>query len=57
VEGLARCGQPGRGLALYQERRLPPMKKILDAANVSIRWYEEMDELMALPPSISPTAT
>ncbi len=35
-------------LALYQERRLPPMKKILDAANVSIRWYEEMDELMAL---------
>jgi hypothetical protein len=25
------------------------MKKILDAANVSIRWYEEMDELMALP--------
>jgi 2-polyprenyl-6-methoxyphenol hydroxylase-like FAD-dependent oxidoreductase len=36
-------------LALYQERRLPPMKKILDAANVSIRWYEEMDELMALP--------
>lgn len=37
-------------LALYQQRRLPPMKKILDAANVSIRWYEEMDELMALAP-------
>lgn len=36
-------------LALYQERRLPPMMKILDAANVSIRWYEEMDDLMALP--------
>lgn len=36
-------------LTLYQERRLPPMKKILDAANVSIRWYEEMDQLMALP--------
>ena len=36
-------------LALYQERRLPPMKKILDAANVSIRWYEEMDTLMELP--------
>ncbi len=30
----------------YQETRLPPMKKIWDAANVSIRWYEEMDHLV-----------
>ncbi|MCF8179274.1 MAG: FAD-dependent monooxygenase [Sulfuritalea sp.] len=37
-------------LVLYHERRMPPMKKILDAANTSIGWYEKMDELMALPP-------
>jgi 2-polyprenyl-6-methoxyphenol hydroxylase-like FAD-dependent oxidoreductase len=37
-------------LALYQERRLPPMKKILDAANASIRWYERMDQLIRLSP-------
>jgi 2-polyprenyl-6-methoxyphenol hydroxylase-like FAD-dependent oxidoreductase len=30
----------------FQENRLPPMKKIWDAANVSLRWYEEMDELV-----------
>jgi 2-polyprenyl-6-methoxyphenol hydroxylase-like FAD-dependent oxidoreductase len=30
----------------YQETRLPPMKKIWDAANVSIRWYEQMDRLV-----------
>jgi 2-polyprenyl-6-methoxyphenol hydroxylase-like FAD-dependent oxidoreductase len=35
-------------LALYQVRRLPPMQKILDAANASIRWYERMDELICL---------
>ncbi|MEJ8839196.1 FAD-dependent monooxygenase [Ramlibacter sp. AN1133] len=33
-------------LARYQETRLPPMKKIWDAANVSIRWYERMDALV-----------
>ncbi len=33
-------------LARFQQTRLPPMKKIWDAANVSIRWYEEMDELV-----------
>lgn len=33
-------------LARYQELRLPPMKKIWDAANVSLRWYEKMDSLM-----------
>jgi 2-polyprenyl-6-methoxyphenol hydroxylase-like FAD-dependent oxidoreductase len=31
-------------LAAFQARRLPPMKKIWDAANVSLRWYERMDE-------------
>ena len=34
-------------LALFQQHRLPPMKKIWDAANVSIRWYERMDELVS----------
>lgn len=33
-------------LQRFQELRLPPMKKIWDAANVSIRWYEEMDKLV-----------
>jgi 2-polyprenyl-6-methoxyphenol hydroxylase-like FAD-dependent oxidoreductase len=33
-------------LAAYQALRLPPMKKIWDAANVSLRWYEHMDERM-----------
>jgi len=31
-------------LARYQESRQPPMKKIWDAANVSLRWYERMDD-------------
>ena len=48
-KALRDAGSLPEALALYQERRLAPMKKILDAANVSIRWYEEMDELMALP--------
>jgi 2-polyprenyl-6-methoxyphenol hydroxylase-like FAD-dependent oxidoreductase len=33
-------------LGYFQELREPPMKKIWDAANVSIRWYEEMDKLV-----------
>jgi 2-polyprenyl-6-methoxyphenol hydroxylase-like FAD-dependent oxidoreductase len=33
-------------LSYFQELREPPMKKIWDAANVSIRWYEEMDKLV-----------
>jgi 2-polyprenyl-6-methoxyphenol hydroxylase-like FAD-dependent oxidoreductase len=33
-------------LAKFQELRLPPMKKIWDAANVSLRWYERMDQNM-----------
>jgi 2-polyprenyl-6-methoxyphenol hydroxylase-like FAD-dependent oxidoreductase len=37
-------------LALFQERRLPPMKKIWDAANVSLRWYERMGEHFRLDP-------
>jgi 2-polyprenyl-6-methoxyphenol hydroxylase-like FAD-dependent oxidoreductase len=40
------CGADvAAALARFQERRLPPMKKIWDAANVSMRWYERMDEL------------
>jgi 2-polyprenyl-6-methoxyphenol hydroxylase-like FAD-dependent oxidoreductase len=49
-KALRDTGSLREALALYQERRLPPMKKILDAANTSIRWYEEMDQLMSLSP-------
>lgn len=31
-------------LARFQALRWPPARKIWDAANVSLRWYEEMDE-------------
>jgi 2-polyprenyl-6-methoxyphenol hydroxylase-like FAD-dependent oxidoreductase len=34
-------------LALFQQNRLPPMRKIWDAANASLRWYEDMDRLVA----------
>ena len=37
-------------LARYQSLRQPPMKKIWDAANVSLRWYEHMDGHMAMDP-------
>ena len=37
-------------LARFQELRLQPMKKIWDAANVSLRWYERMGEWMKLDP-------
>ena len=33
-------------LAHFQSLRLPPMKKIWDAANISLRWYENMDHLV-----------
>ena len=49
-KALRDSGSLAEGLALYQERRLPPMKKILDAANASIRWYERMDQLIRLSP-------
>ena len=49
-KGLRDTKSLAEGLALYQERRLPPMTKILDAANASIRWYERMDELIHLSP-------
>jgi 2-polyprenyl-6-methoxyphenol hydroxylase-like FAD-dependent oxidoreductase len=37
-------------LALFHAQRLTPMKKIWDAANVSLRWYERMGEHMKLDP-------
>ncbi|HEU5295100.1 MAG TPA: monooxygenase, partial [Burkholderiaceae bacterium] len=37
-------------LGQFQQERQPPMKKIWDAANVSLRWYEGMAELMAVDP-------
>ena len=38
-------------LRLFQQQRLPPMRKIWDAANASLRWYEDMDRLVQ---SLSP---
>jgi len=38
-------------LARFQALREPPMKKIWDAANTSLRWYEQMDELIHLSPT------
>ena len=37
-------------LARFQRERQPPMKKIWDAANVSLRWYEGMAGLMEVDP-------
>lgn len=34
-------------LARYQQLRQPPMQKIWNAANTSLRWYERMDDLLA----------
>lgn len=33
-------------VALFQQQRRPPMRKIWDAANASLRWYEDMDRLV-----------
>jgi len=41
------CGKDiPAALARFQQERLPPMKKIWEAANDSMRWYERMDELV-----------
>jgi 2-polyprenyl-6-methoxyphenol hydroxylase-like FAD-dependent oxidoreductase len=39
-----------QALVRYEELRMPTAKKIWDAANVSLRWYERMGEWMALEP-------
>lgn len=53
LDAVALCGafkETGEdvpaALARFRELRLPGMKKIWDAANRSMRWYEEMDELV-----------
>jgi 2-polyprenyl-6-methoxyphenol hydroxylase-like FAD-dependent oxidoreductase len=50
ASALRECPRIDDALAQFQCERLPPMKKIWDAANVSLRWYEGMGELMALDP-------
>jgi 2-polyprenyl-6-methoxyphenol hydroxylase-like FAD-dependent oxidoreductase len=48
------CGGDVDGaLARFEQQRIPPMKKIWDAANLSLRWYERMDERVA---ALSPVA-
>ena len=39
-------GDVKAALSRYQELRQPPMKKIWDAANISLRWYEDMTDKM-----------
>ena len=43
-------GDVQKALPLYRDIRIKPMKAIWDAANVSLRWYERMDELIKLDP-------
>lgn len=46
-KAMRECGCDLRqAFALFQATRMPPMKKIWDAANVSLRWYEDMDRLV-----------
>ncbi|HSN32436.1 MAG TPA: FAD-dependent monooxygenase [Ideonella sp.] len=41
------CGDDvSAALARFQADRLPPMRKIWDAANASLRWYERMDAMV-----------
>lgn len=47
---LREKGGVPEALARFQALRLPPMKKIWDAANVSLRWYEQMGARMKLNP-------
>jgi 2-polyprenyl-6-methoxyphenol hydroxylase-like FAD-dependent oxidoreductase len=52
AKAFAACGgDVAAALARFQAERLPPMKKIWDAADASLRWYERMDELV---PSLTP---
>lgn len=45
-KAIKQCGSvSAETFKRFQELRLPPMKKILDAAQVSIEWYENMDHL------------
>lgn len=37
-------------VARFQQLRLPPVKKIWDAAGASLRWYEQMADHMSLDP-------
>jgi len=50
ARALRESGDVDSALEQFQAERLPPMKKIWDAANVSLRWYEGMGALMALDP-------
>ena len=49
-KALREKGSVPDALVRLQELRLPPMKKIWDAANASLRWYESMGERMKLGP-------
>jgi len=50
AKALRATGDIDEALQRFQAEREPPMKKIWDAANVSLRWYERMGEMMDLDP-------
>jgi 2-polyprenyl-6-methoxyphenol hydroxylase-like FAD-dependent oxidoreductase len=50
AKALRATGSVPEALARFQELRLRPVKKIWDAANVSLRWYERMGENIKLSP-------
>ncbi|MFN3207902.1 MAG: benzoate-CoA ligase family protein [Roseovarius sp.] len=50
VRSLASHEDVDKALATYQAERIPTARKIVDAANVSAKWYESFGEKMSLPP-------
>ena len=51
AHALRETPRVAEALVHFQQNRLPIMKKIWDAADVSLRWYEGMGELMHLNPT------
>ncbi len=50
ARALKQASSVADALERFQHTRLPVMQKIWDAANVSLRWYETMGDLMHLSP-------
>lgn len=50
ARALRASARIGDALERFQSERLPPMKKIWDAAQMSLRWYERMGAMMDLDP-------
>lgn len=50
VNALASEDDLPSALELFQQRRMPVARKLLDAANTSARWYDDFRHHMELPP-------